>query len=295
MKTKNQFYLLIICNIIALCGVAWLTIYVLNDAKSNNVEQNNKIQILDELISYKFKLIDKKLDSLNKELNDVKIALQQQNSLQFIDNTKKELLNKLIEISDSIISLKKEKISIIENTRETQNQDQDQTLRKNFDSNKLQQVLDDVKSDNFYTRQRAYKIMALVGSQEQKYIISQIILDKEEDTSLRRELIETMDWDGFGSGLITLLKETGYPEIQTSVISKAEETQFTPDEKLQFENVLSNKFVQEQDDESRKTILKYFANTNKELIGQLIGKIDVNALSPELIEHIQSIQQFPSE
>lgn len=290
MDNKYKFSLLIACYIIGLYSIVWTVVHGIDYLKNSNLEQNEKLKIFNESINYSIKIIDKKIDSLVKEQNELKVIMQKQTNLVSFDEFKNELLNKITTITEKLLLVSKEQ-ALVPVNKEISNQCQ--SVIKNFDSNKLQQVLTDIKSDNFYARQRAYKIMALIGSPEQN-MVAQILLDKEEDISLRRELIETMDWNGFGSGLIALLQETGHPEIHTSVISKAEETQFTPNEKLQFENILSDKFIQEQDDESRKTVLKYFANTNKEFIGQLINNIDVNTLSPELVEYIQSIQQFPN-
>lgn len=293
MENKKLFYFLVTSNIIVLCITILVAIYTFGYLKDSKIEQSNQIKTLNDLINHKFKLNDRKADSLIKEFGELKITIQQQNTFSFFQDMKKELLSKIIEVSDKIdllkVDLLKKEQVIPENSKEVSNQNTYQTLEKYFDINKLQQLSTDTKSHHFPTKQHALRIMALIGSNEQKRMVMEAIYDKEEDISLRRELIETINWNDLGSGLINLLKEKEYSELYESVIAKAEEINFYPNEKIEFENILSSLF-QNQDDDLKKYILKYFSNTNKEYIQQLLNKVDKTALSPEINEYIQSIQ-----
>jgi hypothetical protein len=164
-----------------------------------------------------------------------------------------------------------------------------------FDYGELRRTLVGTETDDPLARKRAFKVMALVGSPEEKQLIYRIILNKEEDVYLRRELIETFDWYENGFDLNALLKDDEQSELRDAVILAAENTNLSQEDRLEFENTLVNIFDKNDDNSLRIRILDYLAGSNPDRVYEIANNIPIDRLSPDVIDRIQFIQQWTEQ
>ncbi len=169
----------------------------------------------------------------------------------------------------------------------TEHAAQFEKLKEQLNYQGLQNVIGDMHSGDLNVRQRALRALALIGSSAIKEEIGRIIWDETEDTALRRDLIQHMDWQGFGDGLIDLFKNSKDSSIRAAVVSAVDTSRLDETEKQNFENSLINNFVNESDEFIRIVTLDYFSNHDKAYLQTLAGSLIHQEISPQLREHIR--------
>jgi hypothetical protein len=162
-----------------------------------------------------------------------------------------------------------------------------QTLTHQVDYKGVQEALQNMHSENVNTRQRALRALILLGSPEVKLQIGQVILDEEEDTALRRDLIQSMDWQGSSEQLSNLFENSKNPIIRAATISAVDNSHLSETEKQSFEASLVKNFSNESDDLIKIATLNYFSNQNSSHLYTLIDNLDQQTISPKLQEHIK--------
>jgi len=167
------------------------------------------------------------------------------------------------------------------------NKTQDVSISKHIDHDALQTVTKDMESTDFNTRQRALRAMVLLGSPEIKQQIGQIILNEDENVALRRDLIQSMDWQGLGDQLVGLFEKSKDSAIRFAAISAVDSSNLNETEKQSFENSLLNNVTVEPDDFIKIATLDYFSNHNREQLQLVINKLNPQEISPQLQDHIK--------
>lgn len=162
-----------------------------------------------------------------------------------------------------------------------------QHLKEQLDYDSLQSAIDNMYSTDFNDRQRALRTLVLVGTDDIKDKIGEIILDENEDTALRRDLIQSMDWGGFSSVLIDLFNSSKDSSIRGAAVSAIDNSHLGQDEIQAIENSLVANFADESDDFVRIVTLDYFSNHNSPYLQELSSSLDGQELSQQLREHIQ--------
>jgi len=165
--------------------------------------------------------------------------------------------------------------------------DHSQTLQEQLDFQGVQDVIRDMRSEDLNVRQRALRTLALVGSAEIKQEIGRIILDETEDTALRRDLIQSMDWQGLGEQLNHLFLNSKDIVIRAAAISAVDSSRLNEIEKQVIETSLINNFTDESEDFIRIATLDYFANHDNPSLHILADSLNGQDISLQLREHIQ--------
>lgn len=275
---------------ISFCIVSSVALsYVVNYWRNSTLE---RIQLSEIHIT-----TEKRMLTLIEKQNNLIATMQKDNNS--IQSKIKMFEEKLLILSDSKSGLLRDKVKnqFITTKQEqgpilSESEQQCQLLMKQVDYSSLKNIFIDAESDNFETKQRALKAIALVGSPEQKQKIEQVISDAEQDISLRRELIKSADWNGYGSGLIDLFKGDKESTIRADIISAAETSSLSLEDKESFESTLLDNFSQESNDVVKIATIDYLANTNQEQLSSFVNALDMQTLSSEVKQHIQSLQIF---
>jgi len=160
-------------------------------------------------------------------------------------------------------------------------------LAEQLDYDGLQDVIRDMHSEDFNARQRALRVLALVGASEIKKEIGRIILDETQDLALRRDLITSMDWQGLGEQLISLFENSKDSVIRAAAISAVDTSRLDETEKQAFETSIINNFSNESDDFVRISTLDYFANHDSPHLHSLADSLNGQDISSQLREHIR--------
>ena len=242
----------------------------------------DKTQLLESHV-----LMDTKLMSIIKA-QDSLIALSQENK----DFNKL----KMTSLEDKISFLAKEKENYSQllpkqgnNTLMSEPVRQCERLITKIDFSTLKNILIDAEGDDFEGKQRALKVLALLGTTEEKQKIDNYIMDKEQDISLRRDLIKSTDWSYGGRRLINILKESNDSVIHADIIAAAESGKLQPEDRVSLDAVLFDNFYKEANDAVKIETLDYFYNTNREQYSSFVNSINTNELSQEVKQHIQSL------
>jgi hypothetical protein len=155
----------------------------------------------------KLEVISKQLAELQK--NHQTLATSLQNISNNPNQSQEVVLAKLQVIETKLnnipVQVVQPNVPSVVSTPSTENQTnktQDVSISKQIDRDALQTVTKDMESTDFNTRQRALRAMVLLGSPEIKQQIGQIILNEDENVALRRDLIQSMDWQGLGDQLV---------------------------------------------------------------------------------------------
>jgi len=241
----------------------------------------------------------KKLEIISKQLAELQKNHQTFiTSLQSLSNssnqTQETLLAKLqiieTKLNNPLPQVTQSNVAPIVSIALPENQtikNQDVTLNKQIDHDALQTVTKDMYSTDFNTRQRALKALIVLGSPEIKQQIGQIILNEDENVALRRDLIQSMDWQGLGDQLVGLFEKSKDSAIRFAAISAVDSSNLNETEKQTFENSLLNNFTVESDDFIRIATLDYFSNHNREQLQLVINKLNPQEISPQLQDHIK--------
>jgi hypothetical protein len=233
-------------------------------------------------------LMDKKLMSIIKA-QDALITLLQENK----DFNKL----KMTSLEDKISFLLKEKEHNNQffpkqenNTLMSETVRQCERLITKIDFSALKNIFIDAEGNDFEAKQRALKVLALLGAPEEKQKIDDYIVDKEQDISLRRDLIKSTDWSYDGHRLMNVFKESNDPIIRTDIIASAESAKLQPEDRVSLDAVLFDNFYNETNDSVKIETLDYFYNTNREQYSFFMNSININELSQEVKQHIQSLE-----
>ncbi len=162
-----------------------------------------------------------------------------------------------------------------------------QSVAQQVDYQGVQEALKNMHSTDLNTRQRALRALVLLGSPEIKQQIGQLIVNEEEDVALRRDLIQNMDWQGFGEQLTNLLKSSKDSVIRAAAVSAASGSHLGETEKQAFETSLVDSFGGESDDFVKIVTLDYFSNQNSPHFRTIIDSLNQQEISPQLREHIK--------
>ncbi len=160
-------------------------------------------------------------------------------------------------------------------------------LQEQLDLQGVEDVIGNMHSEDLNVRQRALRALALIGSSAIKQEIGQIVLNEAEDTALRRDLIQHMDWQGFGGALIDLFENSKNGSIRAAAVSAVDISRLDETEKQNFENSLINNFVNESDEFIRIVTLDYFSNHDKAYVQTLADSLIHQEISPQLREHLR--------
>lgn len=220
---------------------------------------------------------------------ELSILIDKQNALIEVIQKENNLTRSKIKVLEDklLLSVKQEQNPITSEAMQVC-----QSLSKQIDFDSLKNLFVNAESDNSETKQRALIALALIGSPEQKQKIEQVISNSEQDISLRRELIKNSDWNGYGSGLVNLFKNDKQSNIRADIISSAESSDFSPKDKVIFENTLLDNLSQEHNDVVKIATIDYFANKNPDQLNSFVNTLDMKTLSPEIKQHIQSLEIF---
>jgi hypothetical protein len=162
-----------------------------------------------------------------------------------------------------------------------------QVLQEKLDMAGVEDVIWDMHSEDFNVRQRALRALALVGSAEIKEEIGRIIMDETQDTALRRDLIQSLDWQGLGEHLNNLFLVSKDAVVRAAAVSAVHDSQLSEIEKQTIETSLISNFAEETDDFIRIVTLDYFANLNSPHLHSLANSLNNQDISTQLREHIQ--------
>ncbi len=162
-----------------------------------------------------------------------------------------------------------------------------QTLRGQLDEQGVQDAIRDMHSEDFNTRQRALRVLVLVGAPEIKEEIGKIILNEEEDSALRRDLIQSMDWQGLGGQLSNIFENSKDSTVRFATITAVNTSRLDNTEKQNFENKLINNFTNESDDFIRIATLNYFSNYKSPYLHTLTDSLNEQNSSQQVRNHAQ--------
>lgn len=239
-------------------------------------------------LSESYALMDKKLMSIIKA-QDALITLSQENK----DFNKL----KMTSLEDKISFLLKEKEHYNQLFPKQENTTlmsepvrQCERLITKIDFSALKNIFIDAEGDDFESKQRALKVLALLGTPEEKQKIDNYIADKEQDISLRRDLIKSTDWSYNGRRLMNIFKESNDSIIRADIIAAAESGKLQPEDRVSLDAVLFDNFYKEANDSVKIETLDYFYNTNREQYSSFMNSINTNELSLEVKQHIQSLE-----
>jgi len=161
-------------------------------------------------------------------------------------------------------------------------------ISRQIDLSELQKAVADMNNADFNTRQRALRALTLLGSPEIKQQIGQLILNEEEDISLRRDIIQNLDWHGLSEELIQLFENSQDYNIKAVAILAAQSSNFDENEKQSFEDAMLKEFPVEHNDFIQISILDYFANRNRDKLLEFSEIInEEKPLSLEVYKHLQ--------
>jgi hypothetical protein len=240
----------------------------------------------------KLEIISKQLTELQKNHQTLATSLQ---SLSNNPNQSQEILlaklqaieTKLNNTSPQVAQSNVAPIVSTPSTENKTNKTPEIPISKQIDHDALQTVTKDMYSTDFNTRQRALRAMVLLGSPEIKQQIGQIILNEDENVALRRDLIQSMDWQGLGDQLVGLFEKSKDSAIRFAAISAVDSSNLSETEKQSFENSLLNNVTVESDDFIKIATLDYFSNHNREQLQSVINKLNPQEISPQLQDHIK--------
>lgn len=244
---------------------------------------------LSEAIQFDKLASERRFSDLNRKLNEIAALVRKEVNL--IENRTALLEQQLLSIHKASMIDSKEHNDKPQNCDAVSAAYQEQQIAQCqcFDA---ENALSASESENYGAKRRALTALSLVGSPEDKEKVVLAISDDEEDISLRRELIKTMDWRNHGYELTDLFSDTEQSTLRTDIISAAEESTLTQQERAEFETTILENLARESDSAVKIATLDYFANTDQERYREIIGTLDSSNLSQELQQHIQSIESF---
>lgn len=162
-----------------------------------------------------------------------------------------------------------------------------QSVVQQVDYQGVQEALKNMRSPDLNTRQRALQALILLGSTEIKQQIGEILLNEEEDVALRRNLIQNMDWQGFGDQLVKLFENSKNSVIRAATVSAVDSSRLSETEKQVFETSLIKNFNEESDEFIKIVTLDYFSNQNSPHLQDLINNLNQQNTSQKLQDHIK--------
>jgi len=204
---------------------------------------------------------------------------------------------KMLSVEEKLILLLNEnknhsQIFSIQGSNKIENESigQCEQLIKKIDFSILKKVFIDVESDDFETKQRALKAIALLGTPEEKQKIDYYITDEEQDISLRRDLIKNTDWSHDARRLVNIFNESNDSLIRADIIAAAESNNLQPEERASFEAALFDNFYKENNDYVKIETLDYLYNTNRDQYKFFMNSINTDELSQEIQQHSQTLE-----
>lgn len=208
-------------------------------------------------------------------------AITQPLSDAVIQNKNQPQLNGVIPDS------KQELSSVLYNKFNTDIKDEEcSKLYQKIDQKSVKYLTDNLQESDFFLRKRSLIALALIGSNNGKKQISQLIADEDENVLLRSELVKIVDWRGMASNLLQLVDLTKSADIKVAAIEAAQTNKFNTEERQRIDNEFIKVFVDDPDDSVKINILDYFASTDRERLIKIIELLPKDDVSLDVQKHI---------
>lgn len=129
-----------------------------------------------------------------------------------------------------------------------------------FDEEMVRIALSDIVEGDTDDRLESLLALSWLGNDHALMEIDRIIVDENEDTALRAELIEHVDWHDRIDQLRNLLSRNHDSAVRAAAMSVAAHTQLEDAERSSFESAIVDYFEEDSNDFSRIAALSYFSD-----------------------------------
>lgn len=163
-------------------------------------------------------------------------------------------------------------------------------LSKMLDAKLYDLAINGLFSSDLNTREKTLKSLAQLGTDDAKDTLYEIILNNNEDTSLRIDLIRALDWHNSIDIAVNLLASKN-ESIASAIILAVQDSNLTESEQTYFEQQIMAIFNEDSGDFVQITALDYLANKNPEKISEIFIKSKNTEVTEKINLHIKVLTE----
>lgn len=164
-----------------------------------------------------------------------------------------------------------------------------------FDREKLEQTYQQLQSQDANQRHEALRTLAQLGAEEIKPDLIRIASDEEENSEVRRDLIQQINWSGNTQELTEILRRSRDSEIRLAAVTAVASGKLTDTERVDLERVMLENFRMEPQDGIKIATLNHFLASDPIAFQQIIEQFPNEISSPEVQSYLQLITTPPDE
>ncbi len=165
-----------------------------------------------------------------------------------------------------------------------------------FDSKKLDAVQQQSKSEDAQQRREALLILAKLGTENVLPDLIRAAANDEESSSLRRELIQQIDWSGHAEELAGIISKSRDAEARLAAVNAISAAKnFTEEEFAQLGDALMNNFLMEPEEGIKIATLNCIQENWPGEFQKILEKYPKVLATPEVQNHLKMITTTPEQ
>lgn len=164
-----------------------------------------------------------------------------------------------------------------------------------FDSKKLNELYQQVDSEDDQQRQQALLALAKLGTDDVVLDLIQVAGDDEKNSELRRELIQQIDWSGHAKELSDIITASRDAEVRLAAVNAISPEKMTDEELTELEDALLENLRIEPEDGVKIATLNYILSVDPESFEQAFEYYSDELTTPEVQEYLHRIATPPPE
>lgn len=164
-----------------------------------------------------------------------------------------------------------------------------------FDSKKLEDTYQQIYSEDTEQRRQALQVLAQLGSEEIIPELIRIAADDNENSEIRRDLIQQIQWSGHTGELSNIITQSRDAEARLAAVNAVMSGKITETELTDMSTAMLENLHMEAEDGIKIATLNYFLSVDPIAFQQIVEQHSYELSSPEVQNYLNMITTPPSQ
>ena len=164
-----------------------------------------------------------------------------------------------------------------------------------FDRKKLEATYQQIYSEDAEQRNQALRILAALGAEEVVPELIRIATDEGENSEVRRDLIQQLQWSGHTRELAGILTQSRDADARLAAVNTISSGKMTDAEVMDMEAALLENLRMEPEDGIKIATLNHFLSVDPVAFQQVIEQYPSELSSPEVENYLKMITTPPEQ
>ncbi|MEN9503589.1 MAG: hypothetical protein RI964_2874 [Pseudomonadota bacterium] len=164
-----------------------------------------------------------------------------------------------------------------------------------FDRSKLETTYQQIYSEDAEQRHQAVQILAQLGEANVIPELIKIATNEEEDSKMRRDLIQQLSWSNYVSELNNIITHSRDAEVRLAAINAVESGKIGGYGLINTEEVMLENLRIEPEDGIKIATLNHFLSTNPEKFHQIVAQYSQELSSPSIQNYLKMVTTPPAQ